>query len=240
MTSKHFVLVHGAWHGGWCWEGVISRLVARGHTAVAPTLLGHDPSDDRRSVTFDTYVQGIVRAIDQAPKPVVLVGHSSAGYILQAVAPLRASRIERLVFHNAWVLPDDTCQLDLMPPSVAAGFRVTAWETADASIPVLDNFVRDTLMATDPREKQDELLARLGPQPLALVTARVKTSAFRALQLPCSVVFAKDDVSLRPGAYLRMAAQNLPRHEVVEVPGSHEALFTRPDGVAEGILRTVH
>lgn len=235
--SKRFVLVHGAWHGGWCWEGVVSRLTARGHTATAPTLFGHGPDDDRSAVTFDTYVQGILDAIDRQPGPVVLVGHSSAGFLLQAAAPLRSSRIERLVFHNAWVLPDDTAQIELVPPPVAEGFRAAAAASADGTIPVFEPFVREGLMATDPREKQDALLARLTPQPLVLFTTKVRTAAFRALNIPCSVVFAKDDVSLPPGAYLGMAAQNLPKHEVIEVAGSHEALFAAPEGVAEGIMR---
>jgi hypothetical protein len=54
--GKHFVLIHGAWHGGWCWEGVIKELEKAGHTAEAPTMPGQKPGDDRSKVTFDSYV----------------------------------------------------------------------------------------------------------------------------------------------------------------------------------------
>jgi hypothetical protein len=48
--GKHFVLLHGAWHGGWCWEGVIKELAKAGHTAEAPTMPGHNPNDDRTGI----------------------------------------------------------------------------------------------------------------------------------------------------------------------------------------------
>ena len=48
--AKHFVLLHGAWHGGWCWDGVIDEIVKAGHTAEAPTLPGHNPEDDRSNI----------------------------------------------------------------------------------------------------------------------------------------------------------------------------------------------
>jgi hypothetical protein len=53
---RHFVLIHGAWHGGWCWEGVIRLLEKARHTAEAPTMPGHSPGDDRSKVTFNSYV----------------------------------------------------------------------------------------------------------------------------------------------------------------------------------------
>ena len=51
--GKHFVLIHGAWHGGWCWEGVIQELEKQGHTAEAPTMPGQDLGDDRSGIKFD-------------------------------------------------------------------------------------------------------------------------------------------------------------------------------------------
>jgi esterase/lipase len=85
--GKDFVLIHGAWHGGWCWEGVIKELERAGHTAEAPTMPGHQPGDDRSKVTFQDYVNRIVSVLEAKTTPVVLVGHSSAGFLLQSAAP---------------------------------------------------------------------------------------------------------------------------------------------------------
>jgi hypothetical protein len=76
--SKHFVLIHGAWHGGWCWEGVIKALEEEGHTAEAPTLPGQNPGDDRSQVTLASGVEKIVETLKRQPRPIILVGHSSA------------------------------------------------------------------------------------------------------------------------------------------------------------------
>ena len=94
--GKHFVLIHGAWHGGWAWEGVIRSLTEAGHTAEAPTLPGHSPDDDRSRITFESYVQKITEVLWRQTNPVVLVGHSSAGFLLQSAAPMVRRKIERL------------------------------------------------------------------------------------------------------------------------------------------------
>jgi pimeloyl-ACP methyl ester carboxylesterase len=233
--GKHFVLVHGAWHGGWCWEGVISALERAGHTAEAPTLPGHGEADDRADVGFEDYVQALVEVLQRQPEPVVLVGHSSAGFLLQEAAPRVAEKIERLVFLNAFILPDGSCQFDLVPPEASAGMTAAAQASPDNCVPVIEEFVRGNLMAGEPTEKQDALLARLCPQPLALFVSRVETGEFSRLDVPKVVVFGKEDASLPPGAFLEMA-RGLGDYRLVEFEGGHEALFTDPDRVADALL----
>ena len=91
--AEHFILLHGAWHGGWCWDGVIKSLEKSGHTAEAPTLPGHGPEDDRSGIRFENYVDAIVRVLEQQPVPAVLAGHSSAGFLMQAAAPKISGKI---------------------------------------------------------------------------------------------------------------------------------------------------
>lgn len=236
--GKHFVLIHGAWHGGWCWDGVIAELEKAGHTAEAPTMPGMGPNDDRSSVTFDDYVQAIVDVMQRQPEPAVLVGHSSAGFLLQSSAPKVAEKIDRLIFLNAFVLPDKTCQFDLVPPEAAEGMTAAAMASPDKSVPVIEDFVRGSLMATEPAEKQDALLRRLTPQPLALFTAKIDAAPFQGVTVPKTVVFSREDASLPPGAFQGMA-QGLGEHRFIEIEGSHEALFTTPAIVAAGLLQAI-
>lgn len=236
--GKHFVLLHGAWHGGWCWEGVIKELEKAGHTAEAPTMPGHHPENDRSAIQFDHYVDGIVRVLEQQPAPVVLVGHSSAGFLMQAAAPRAAEKISQLVFHNAFILPDGKCQFDLVPPEVAEGMTAAAKASPDNCVPVDEDFVRNALMADAPKETQDALIGRLVPQPIAIFTTPVSTGDFTALAIPKSVLFCKDDASLPPGAYLGMA-QGLGEYDVIEVDGGHETLFINPAVVADGLLKAI-
>jgi len=233
---KRFVLIHGAWHGGWSWEGVIRILETAGHSAEAPTMPGHNPGDDRSKVTFNSYVEKVIEVLKRQPGPVILVGHSSAGFLIQSAAPKVSDKIKRVVFHNAFILPDGMAQFDLVPPEIAQGMIEAAKASPDNSVPANEEFIRNVLMAGDPKELQDALIKRLTPQPLALFTTKVSTEAFNRLTIPRTVLFCKDDASLPPGAFLGMA-QNLGKFDLIEIPGGHETLFTKPQAVAQELIR---
>jgi hypothetical protein len=83
-----FVLVHGAWHGAWCWDRLTPELVARGHGAVTMDL----PIDDA-SATFETYADLVAESC-RDHDDVVLVGHSLAGMVLPLVSSRRAVRLQ--------------------------------------------------------------------------------------------------------------------------------------------------
>ena len=79
------VLIHGAWHGAWCWADVAGVLRSRGHEVVVLTLPGHDRPGDRRRIwaTASSYVQALAEAVDRLDAAPVLVGHSMGGYVVQ-------------------------------------------------------------------------------------------------------------------------------------------------------------
>jgi len=236
--GKHFVLIHGAWHGGWCWDGVIKELEKQGHTAEAPTMPGHNPGDDRSGIKFDDYVDKINSVLAKQDTPVVLAGHSSAGFLLQMAAPKAPDKIQQLIFHNAFILPNGKCQFDLVPPEASEGMTAAANASPDNCVPVIEDFVRHQLMAGEPAEVQDALISRLVPQPLAIFTTAVNTADFNKLTIPKTVLFCKEDASLPPGAFIGMA-QGLGDFKLVEVSGSHESLFTNPSVVAGGLISAV-
>ena len=100
MTT--FALVHGSWHGAWCWELLTPLLEQGGHEVVAVELPSHDPS-----VSFDGYAEVACAALD-GRDDVVLVGHSMAGHTIPLVAARRPVR--RLVYSCA-VVPEVGCSL---------------------------------------------------------------------------------------------------------------------------------
>ena len=67
--GQHFVLLHGAWHGGWCWEGVIEELEKRGRTAEAPTMPVHNPDDNRANIQFEDYLNMILAVHNRQKTP---------------------------------------------------------------------------------------------------------------------------------------------------------------------------
>jgi len=101
-----YVLVHGAWHGGWCWHKVLARLERMGHAVLAPDMKGHGidrmpPSE----TTLDNLAAAITEVVATQPEPVVLVGHSFGGTIITEVAERVPERIKRLVYLAAFVVP---------------------------------------------------------------------------------------------------------------------------------------
>jgi pimeloyl-ACP methyl ester carboxylesterase len=199
---------------------------------------GHHPNDDRADIEFENYVGKIAEVLNKQVSPVVLVGHSSAGFLIQSAAPKVPDNIAQLIFLNAFILPDGKCQFDLVPPEASEGMTAAANASPDNSVPVIEDFVRDQLMGGESAEMQDALISRLVPQPMALFTTPVSTGDFEKLTIPKTVVFCKDDASLPPGAYLGMA-QGLGEYNLIEVGGSHEALFTNPGVVAQGLIQAL-
>ena len=103
----NFLLVHGAWHGAWCWERVLTPLIQAGHHAHAVTLTGVGERAHllRPGIDLETHIQDVLSAMDaQEMDDVVLVVHSYAGMIGTAVADRRPTRLRHLVYLDA-VLP---------------------------------------------------------------------------------------------------------------------------------------
>lgn len=101
-----FVLVHGAWHGGWCWRRVVDALHAQGHRAHALTLTGLGERAHLMSpqITLETHIADVMQAIEAEEfGPVVLAVHSYAGMLGTAVADRMAARLKHLVYVDAVV-----------------------------------------------------------------------------------------------------------------------------------------
>jgi pimeloyl-ACP methyl ester carboxylesterase len=99
-----FVLVHGAWHGAWCWRKVLPILWSKGHRAFAVTLTGVGEREHLMSpsISLATHIDDVMSVIEtEELARLVLVGHSYAGLLITAVADRCAERIVRLVYLDA-------------------------------------------------------------------------------------------------------------------------------------------
>ena len=109
VASATFVLVHGAWHGGWCWTRVSPLLRAAGHTVFTPTLTGLGERSHllTRDVDLETHITDIVQVLEfEDLENVVLVGHSYGGMVITGVADKVSGRISQLVYVDA-MLPEN-------------------------------------------------------------------------------------------------------------------------------------
>jgi pimeloyl-ACP methyl ester carboxylesterase len=119
MTT--FVLVHGAWHGSWCWKRVRRDLQAEGHEVFTPTLTGVAERSHLVSpqVNLETHIADVVNLIRwEELDDVVLCGHSYGGCVITGAADRVADRIKALVYLDAFILGDGEALHDVLPRAV--------------------------------------------------------------------------------------------------------------------------
>ena len=122
-ARKTFVLVHGAWHGGWCWRRVADILRARGHLVYTPTLTGLADRSHllSRDITLQTHADDIINLIKwEGLDDVCLVGHSYGGFVISLVAEAIHDKLSSFVFLDAFAPDDGDDRLAMINPAVRA------------------------------------------------------------------------------------------------------------------------
>jgi len=107
--NRTFVLVHGSWHGGWCWRRVSDRLTTEGHRVFTPTLTGLADRSHLMSagITLDTHITDIVNVFRwEEIENAILVGHSYAGWVISGALEKVHDRVAAAVFLDAF-LPEN-------------------------------------------------------------------------------------------------------------------------------------
>lgn len=177
-----FVLVHGAWHGSWCWKRVRRILQAAGHEVFTPTLtgLGERSHLNSPSVNLSTHVSDVVNVIRwEELSDVVLCGHSYGGCVISGVAEQLNDSIRALVYVDGFVLEDGESFMDLFPPEQVEQARLQAQTIGDGwkFFPFPAN-----LLGTDPKDVP-WVDAQFTPQPIASLEEPLrltgKTSSIR-------------------------------------------------------------
>ncbi|VIO71548.1 Pyrethroid hydrolase [Bradyrhizobium ivorense] len=126
QPHRTFVLVHGAWHGGWCWADLARELRERGHRVTTPTLTGLGERAHLLSpaVDLETHISDVVSHIDaEELTEIVLVGHSYGGFPIRGAAAQRAEKIAQIVYLDAFVPLDGEMVASYVPSDRLAMFR---------------------------------------------------------------------------------------------------------------------
>jgi pimeloyl-ACP methyl ester carboxylesterase len=222
-----FVLVHGAWHGGWKWRLV--RPLLEGHSVFAPSLTG---LGDRRhlarpDIDLDTHVSDIVSLLEMEDlRDVVLVGHSYGGMVITGAADRVPERIRRLVYLDAFVPANGKCLLDYAVPERAARMREEGERTGYVSPPPL------SLWGVTQAEYIEYARPRECPHPYRTLAQRIQLK--NELALPKTFVYCSSPAT---GSFDQFAAKyrSDPAWTFHELPTGHDAMILMPERVA-GIL----
>jgi pimeloyl-ACP methyl ester carboxylesterase len=204
-----FVLVHGAFSGGWVWEQVGAALEAAGHTVAAPDLPGSGDDDTpAEQVTLDGYGQRIKEALEAGDGPALLVGHSMGGAAITHAAGLVPDRIAKLVYVCAFLPPDGKTLLDMTQLPEGAGDQIQANLIIEPPIGRLEpDAMRLAAYNNSPESVIVESLPRHGPQPLAPMGTPVARGD-RFNDIPRAYVFCERDQSIPPPLQHRMVADD--------------------------------
>jgi pimeloyl-ACP methyl ester carboxylesterase len=229
-----FVLVHGAWHGAWCWERVAPLLAARGHRVRAIDLPGHgaDPKPPG-AVTWDDYMDRMGEAIAAAAEPPILVGHSLGGAVITGAADRWPERLRALVYLCA-MLPDapDFFSRFQAGSALAGGVR----PSADGRVMELDPaVVREAFYHDCSEADAARAAARLRPQPAGAFQMSFELAPGRFGRVPRHYVECTEDRAIDLASQRAMHAR-VPC-AVHTLPASHSPFYSMPGRLAAVLER---
>jgi pimeloyl-ACP methyl ester carboxylesterase len=231
MTT--FVLVHGAWHGGWTWRFVGPILRRAGHDVFTPTLtgLGERAHLAQAAIDLELHVQDVVAVLEMEDlRDVVLLGHSYGGMVVTATADRRPERVGRLVYLDAFVPEDGKCAFDYVVPERAAAFRKEGEQFGSVAPPPLSlwGLVKPEHIAfAKPRERR---------QPFRTFTQPIRIANPDALaRVPKTFIYCSSPAT---GSFDRFAAKcrSDPAWRFHELKTGHDAMILAPGELAAVLL----
>ena len=230
-----FVLVHGGCHDGSLWQPVIERLEHLGHTAYGPTVAGHG-KDAPKNVTHAEETQSIVDfVVGSYLTDFILVGHGYAGTIISKVVEVIPERVRRLVFWSAYVLNDGETALEMLPDTIEMLTQMAA-DSADNTFMIPFDMWREVFINDGEPDLVQRAYDQLSPEPFGPWAEPLKMEKFHSLQIPRSFLGGTADTVVSPGDLGSRMSSRLGKFRLVQMPGSHEAIFTDPTGVADKFI----
>ena len=228
-SPKTFLLVHGAWHGGWCWRRVSDLLEKRGHKVFSPTLTGlgersHLLSD---KINLTTHVTDLLNVVKwEGLKDFVLVGHSYGGYVITGVAERVPEAIASIVFLDAF-MPDNG-------DSLAETGSERVREGIAAALQRGDSALKPVPAAVFRVNEKDRAWvdAMCTPHPIGTFTEKVKITGARDRVAKRAYIRAKEYPSPSFDA-ARARAEGSGGWRVYDMPCGHDAMVDMPDRLAE-------
>lgn len=235
-TRKTIVLIHGAWHGAWCWQRLTPLLTDAGVRVITPDLSPADAEDAADGAApLDSWAR-TVADIAAAEPGCRLVGHSRGGAVISRAAELEPDAIGLLVYLCAYLVP--------------AGRSVAGIARADAGSLISPNLVpvkrgitcivreealRDTFYGDCSEEDFAWARARLVPEPLKALAAPLQVSTARFGRLPRAYIETTRDRAVSLDAQRRMQAE-LPCSPVFTLDSGHSPFLSQPEALARILI----
>jgi pimeloyl-ACP methyl ester carboxylesterase len=230
------VLVHGAWHGGWCWDPFMPYLTARGLAPHAPDLPGHGNNPmPMKDITLDSYADCIVDVLDSLDEPAILVGHSLAGATISAAAERRPDKVKYLVYIAAFLLSSDwSLSMAMQNDDESAASPYVQRSDDRLSIIMPEEGLRAATYEGMSEEQIQWCLPRLQPEPIAPIVTPLELTQDNIGRVPRAYVECTKDKAITIGMQ-RWMQEDLPCDPVLTLDCGHMAPWVEPDRVADFI-----
>jgi len=228
-----FLLVHGGWHAGWCWDKVKLALEAQGHIVLAPDLPGHGSDTTPLSkVTMDVYARATVDFASSQSDPVIAVGHSMTGISNQQAAEYAPEQFQALVFLSAFLISNGQCLLDFatIDPENLVLPNLT-FSPDQSTMTFNQDALKEALYADCSDEDIANARSLLQPQASAPFREPLHITAERSGSVPKYYIECLQDRAITPKIQEMMYTQN-PCEKVFSMDTSHSPFFSDPEGVA--------
>lgn len=224
-----FVLVHGAWQGGWAWDRVVPLLRDQGHLVHAPTLTGVGDRAHLISprIGLDDHIQDVVATIqNERLTDVILAGHSYGGQVIAGVASALPGALVQLVYIDAFVPNDGESATQQQPETIAHHYKESVQERGFGWLLPTRNL--DVLGVSDPLDVE-WLSALMVSHPYKSFNDPVRVTP-EALAIPSTFVESVDWMRVFKSARERAESRGWPVHELQT---GHQSMTTAPQKLAE-------
>ena len=225
-NKPHFLLIHGAWHGGWVWNEISEILRYQRYSVSTPTLTGLGEKKHLLSskITIDTFIEDVVNhIIFENLNNIILVGHSFAGSVISGVADKLKNRIQKLIYFDAVILKDGQKPFDIAPKELVKQRIELAKRFGNGiSIPAPS---ADAFGVFDVK-KSLLLEEKLTPHPLSTYQSKLTIKNEIGNGIPLFYIFCNDPVykSLESS---RKVVRKL-KWPIFELNAGHDAMLTHP------------
>lgn len=234
-----FVLIHGAWHGGWSFELIQPMLEAAGHTVIAPDLPGMGGTDaELAEATLARWADFVADLCVSARKPVILCGHSRGGLVLSETAERIPTEIAALVYICAMMLPSGMSReqwRDRAEPNPA--FRAIVRPHPSGIATVIDRANAAPVFAQlSPPDLVEKAFDRLMAEPDQPRLTELHLSESRYGSVPRHYIECVHDRTI-PISDQRMMQALQPCASVTSLDADHSPFLSRPHELAEALLK---
>jgi pimeloyl-ACP methyl ester carboxylesterase len=229
---SRYILIHGAWHGAWCWNKIIPLLKSKGHDAEAIDLPGS--GEDKTpipQVTLDAYTKKVCEVLDAHSEPVILVGHSLGGLTITQTAEYRPQKIKTLVYLTAFLLRNGQSRISVRNQDLQSLAPRNTFYSEDKTFMTFNKEDAGEVFYADCSDEDIERARSLMcSQAIAPLEAPMQITEENFGRIPRIYIECLHDRAISPSMQ-RLMYTATPCRRVLSLNTSHSPFFSAPEAL---------